>query len=130
MKNSEHPTPSRKPLDLDLDELLHPARAFTHPQDLVKDPDLTRNEKRAILASWASDACAVEAASALRSPPGGGRVVTVDEVLEALCAFDKEDNGDEAQGSWSRRQLRRRSLETFRQRRAQQNEPPDPGPAP
>ncbi|HET7383471.1 MAG TPA: hypothetical protein VFJ59_12925, partial [Pseudolabrys sp.] len=50
----------------DLDALLHPARAFAHPMDVVRDPDLTLNEKRAILASWASDACAVEAAPELR----------------------------------------------------------------
>ena len=54
----------------DLDELLHPANAFTHPSEVVNDPDLTLSEKRAILASWASDACAVEAAPALRRPPG------------------------------------------------------------
>ena len=45
---------------LDLNALLHPAQAFSHPADVVNDPDLTLNEKRAILASWASDACAVE----------------------------------------------------------------------
>lgn len=45
--------------DYDLDELLHPARAFGHPSEVVDDPDLTLNEKRAILASWASDACAI-----------------------------------------------------------------------
>ena len=48
--------------DYDLDELLHPARAFGHPSEVVDDPDLTLNEKRAILASWASDACAIESA--------------------------------------------------------------------
>jgi len=46
----------------DLDALLHPANAFAHPMDVVRDEDLTLNEKRAILASWASDACAIEAA--------------------------------------------------------------------
>ena len=30
----------------DLNDLLHPARAFSHPSDVVKDPDLTLNEKR------------------------------------------------------------------------------------
>ncbi|MGA7451643.1 MAG: hypothetical protein WBW73_10325, partial [Rhodoplanes sp.] len=55
-----------KPFDLELDDLLHPAGAFSHPRDVVSDPDLTLNEKRAILASWASDACAMEAAPALR----------------------------------------------------------------
>jgi hypothetical protein len=33
----------------DLDNLLHPAQAFEHPSHVVKDPDLTLNEKRAIL---------------------------------------------------------------------------------
>ena len=32
----------------DLDTLLHPARAFAHPMDVVRDPDLTLNEKRAM----------------------------------------------------------------------------------
>ena len=45
----------------DFDDLLHPARAFARPSDVVDDPDLTLNEKRAILASWASDSCAAEA---------------------------------------------------------------------
>jgi hypothetical protein len=53
----------------DLDALLHPARGFAHPMDVARDPDLTLNEKRAILASWASDACAVEAAPELRLRP-------------------------------------------------------------
>jgi hypothetical protein len=47
--------------NIELDELLHPAQAFQHPREVVNDPDLSLNEKRAILASWASDACAVEA---------------------------------------------------------------------
>ena len=58
----------------DLDTLLHPAGAFAHPADVVHDPDLSLNEKRAILASWASDACAVEAAPALRKAPGAARL--------------------------------------------------------
>jgi hypothetical protein len=44
--------------DPELDSLLHPAWAFDHPLDVVRDPDLTLREKRAILSSWASDACA------------------------------------------------------------------------
>ena len=55
---------------LDLDSLLHPAQAFDHPSAVVEDPDLTLNEKRAILASWASDACAIEAAPGLRLTQG------------------------------------------------------------
>ena len=60
--------------DVDLDELLHPAQAFGHPSEVLNDPDLSLNEKRAILASWASDACAIEAAPELRSNPRGAPV--------------------------------------------------------
>ena len=73
----------------DLDDLLHPAQAFSHPADVVNDPDLTLNEKRAILASWASDACAIESVPALRrAPPKGGRPVAFDDVMDALRALD------------------------------------------
>jgi hypothetical protein len=78
---------------LDLDELLHPARAFRHPSEVVNDPDLTRNEKRAILASWASDACALEAAPELRETPSG-RQVRFDDIMEALRQLDREANDD------------------------------------
>ena len=75
--------------DFDIDLLLHPASAFGHPTDVVRDPDLTLNEKRAILASWASDACAVDSAPAFRKPPGG-KVVTFDDVVDALRSLDAE----------------------------------------
>ena len=61
----------RAEVDLEIDELLHPANAFSYPFEVVNDPDLTLNEKRAILASWASDACAIEAAPELRARPHG-----------------------------------------------------------
>jgi hypothetical protein len=73
----------------DLDELLHPAQAFGHPFEVVRDPDLTLNEKRAILASWASDACAVDSAPALRKTPAN-KVVTFDDVIDALRRLDAE----------------------------------------
>jgi hypothetical protein len=75
--------------EFDLDSLLHPASAFDHPLDVARDPDLTLNEKRAILASWASDACAVDSAPMLRRPPGG-KVVTFDDVVDALRSLDAE----------------------------------------
>ena len=74
--------------DFDLDYLLHPAGAFRTPMDVVRDPDMTVQEKRAILASWASDACAVEAASDLRSP--NGAVVRFDDIMDALKQLDGE----------------------------------------
>jgi hypothetical protein len=89
----------------DLNNLLHPAQAFEHPSHVVNDPDLTLNEKRAILASWASDACALEAAPHFRSPPGEKRPVLFDDVMEALRALDKQAN--EKDTTRYRRALRR-----------------------
>jgi hypothetical protein len=103
-------TPHRKrdEFDLDLDHLLHPAQAFEHPHQVVSDPDLTLNEKRAILASWASDACAVEAAPALRCAPGARRPVSVDDILEALRSLDRAARDGESTRTWLRRTVRRR----------------------
>ena len=73
----------------DFDDLLHPAQAFSHPADVVNDPDLTLNEKRAILASWAANACALESVPALRrAPTKAGRPVAFDDVMDALRALD------------------------------------------
>jgi hypothetical protein len=73
---------------LDLNALLHPAQAFSHPGDVVNDPDLTLSEKRAILASWASDACAVDSVPELRrAPVEGGRPVAFDDIMDALRAL-------------------------------------------
>ena len=74
--------------DIHSDVLLSPGRVFSHPAAVVRHPGLTREEKRAILASWASDACAVEAAPALRRLPGASEPVRVDDVLAALRALD------------------------------------------
>lgn len=115
--------PTQAPFDLDLDELLHPAQAFEHPQQVVDDPDLTLNEKRAILASWASDACAIEAAPALRRPPGTSLAISVDEILQALRILNRQADADTAPSSWARRQVRR-----IRTRRAREHSnPPSSG---
>jgi uncharacterized caspase-like protein len=103
---------NRKPVQLhfhagrdagfDLDELLHPAQAFEHPSQVVNDPDLTLNEKRAILASWASDACAVEAAPALRQG-ANGKTVTFDEIMEALRSLDEEARAADGRARYKKR---------------------------
>jgi hypothetical protein len=77
----------------DLSQLLHPAHAFGQPSEVVNDTDLTLNEKRAILASWASDACAIEAAPDLRSNASGAQV-RFDDIMEALRTLDRQANGD------------------------------------
>ncbi len=76
----------------DLNRLLHPAQAFGHPSDVLGDPDLTLNEKRTILSSWASDACALEAAPDLR-PNASGAPSLFDDIMEALRTLDRKANG-------------------------------------
>lgn len=93
----------------DPNDLLHPAQAFQHPSHVVNDPNLTLNEKRAILASWASDACALEAVPHLRCAPGAKRPVLYDEVMEALRTLDKEVR--QGGGAHYRRVLRGGRLE-------------------
>ena len=67
------------------------SRVFAHPHDVVTAPDLSREEKRAILASWASDAWAVVSAPRPRHCPGlCGRTVPDDAVLAALRSLDPE----------------------------------------
>jgi hypothetical protein len=94
----------------DLDDLLHPAQAFSHPKEVVEDPDLTLNEKRAILASWASDACAIESAPSLRTAPKGARPVSFDDVMDALRALDNQAGDNEDHRRYRRFVRRRRIL--------------------
>ena len=54
----------------DLNAILHPGTIFDHPRDVLADATLSRAEKRAILASWASDAAAVTSCPSLRAIPG------------------------------------------------------------
>ena len=72
----------------DLNAILHPGSVFDHPRDVLADTTLSRAEKRAILASWASDAAAVTSCPSLRAIPGAKRAVSIDEILEALSSLD------------------------------------------
>ena len=72
----------------DFEALIHPGTVYAHPRDVVSDTALTLAEKRAILASWASDASAIASCPALRAPDVLKSPVTIDEILEALCALD------------------------------------------
>jgi hypothetical protein len=56
---------------------------------VVEDPDLTLNEKRSILASWASDACAVDSQPALRRGRDG-KTIRFEDVIEALRDLDRQ----------------------------------------
>ena len=74
----------------DIELLLHPGTAFDHPRDVVASRSLSVAEKRAILASWASDASAVASAPSLRAPSGLKAPVTIDEILDALRLLDDD----------------------------------------
>jgi hypothetical protein len=73
---------------LDINHLLHPGTSFNHPKEVVAHRGLSLAEKRAILASWASDAAAIASCPALRAPEGLKNPVSIDEILEALQALD------------------------------------------
>jgi hypothetical protein len=78
--------------DLALDRLLSPARHYKHPDDVLRDGALDIGEKRAILSSWASDACAVESMPALRQPPGARKPIPFDAVMDALRQLEGIDS--------------------------------------
>lgn len=77
-------------MEFELDQILNPAAVFDHPRDVLNDPDLTKQEKRAILSSWASDACAVESMPGLRQVPGGKTLVSFDDIVDALRRLDDD----------------------------------------
>jgi hypothetical protein len=69
--------------------LLSATAALMHPDDVMGNSQLTRAQKRELLASWASDARAVHDMPALRQLDNGA-IVRVDDVLRALSALDDD----------------------------------------
>jgi hypothetical protein len=88
MEEVMRPTTALDDNVFDFEALLHPGTVFEHPKDVVAHPALTLSEKRAILASWASDASAIASCPSLRAPEGLKAPVTIDAILEALCELD------------------------------------------
>ena len=76
--------------------LLHPATHFSHPRDVLHADHISKDEKRAILASWASDVFSVESIPALRLYPGTDKAVSYDDIIDALKILykDSEASGD------------------------------------
>ena len=62
---------------------------FRRPNDVVKSPSLSVDDKRAILAAWASDFYAVDSRPALRKLPGTIEAVLIDEIQAALRELDR-----------------------------------------
>jgi len=71
-----------------LERWLRPAVGFNRPRDVLKDPLLDRDEKRAVLSSWASDASAVQDEPTLRWLLGTPEPVPLVEIREALARLD------------------------------------------
>ena len=71
--------------------VISPASRYVHPQAVVDDAALTHQQKRSILAHWASDACAVESHPALRLAPGSLRPVKVGDIFVALARARRSD---------------------------------------
>lgn len=104
---------------------------FGHPDDVVSDHRLSLKEKRALLASWASDANAVPGLPTLRQLPDGS-IVAVAAVLDALKRLD-EGGSPSVYGSAAR--ARRGSLkigpfEWLRRQKKGPDDDDDPPPCP
>jgi len=67
---------------------LRPAVGFSHPRDVLKDSDLAPSEKRAVLASWMSDASAVQDEPHLRWLLGTPEPVQLSDIRDALARLD------------------------------------------
>lgn len=76
------------------------ATIHTHPDDVLSDLKLTKAEKKTILASWISDARAVENAPALRRLDSGA-VVEVDAILRALTSLDEPSAAPKQPPRWT-----------------------------
>jgi hypothetical protein len=101
-------TPSSE--DADLDRLFRPSLHFKSPFQVVADKELSRSQKRAILSSWASDACAVESCPALRRPPGFGAAIPFDEIMDALHQLDETSGVPDPEADAGRQAHPRRLL--------------------
>jgi hypothetical protein len=62
--------------------------------------------KRSVLASWASDACAIGSNPALRAT--AGNVVNYDDIIDALQSLHAGQSADTVTYAFKRRQRRRR----------------------
>ena len=68
---------------------LRPAVGFDHPREVLKDPHLSDSDKRAILASWASDASAVRDEPTKRWLLGTPEPVSLTDILDAMASLDR-----------------------------------------
>src|SRR5438045_189976 len=62
---------------------------FRYPHEVLRDGDMSTDEKRAILAAWASDERAVESFPTLRHLPGTPLPVTFSSIMDARLQLDR-----------------------------------------
>jgi hypothetical protein len=68
--------------------LAPPGMLLRRPIDVVRAPALCVDDKRTILAAWASDFYAIDSKPCLRHIPGTPEPVSIDEVQSALRELD------------------------------------------
>ncbi|CAA2101520.1 hypothetical protein MBUL_01217 [Methylobacterium bullatum] len=115
--------------------LVAPGDVFRHPREVLAHPLLSREEKRTILASWVSDACALENAPGLRCLTGSrAEPVTVDALLVALAEIDGDSPPETAAPGTHRPAPRRRprfaNLHRYLRPRRRNDDDDDPPPCP
>ena len=98
-KDIDNTLPEQATAAISAAHLLHPDRHFNHPRDVLAAGDIGKQEKRAILASWASDMFAIESVPGLRLYPGTAEAVSYDEIIQALKFLDEHDMRAGEQGS-------------------------------
>jgi hypothetical protein len=111
------------------------SQTLSQPDDVLDHPSMSVTEKRALLASWASDARAVPGVPILRQLDDGS-IVIVDEILRALKALDGLPQDEKCQDRpgkpwrtpFDRRQ-RKKWTSWVRQRRRDDDDDPPPCPA-
>jgi hypothetical protein len=59
------------------------------PSDVVETSALSVDDKRTILAAWASDLYSLDSRPALRQLPGTPEAVSIDDVRDALIELDR-----------------------------------------
>lgn len=111
--------------------LAGPGDVFRHPREVLAHPSLSCGQKRAILASWASDAHVVESCPTLRCLPGcKAEIVPLDTVLAALGELEAGDDARRDRTQATQPRARRRSWPVSnirrnpRQRRRDDDDPP------
>jgi hypothetical protein len=82
---------------------------FRYPHEVLRDPNMSADEKRAVLAAWASDEHAVESFPTLRHLPGTPLPVTFSSIMEARLQLDRMCEQDDDPPPW--RPLRQRRFQ-------------------